>query len=118
MNVCSLKNKAKMNSLACHLCGRVIILKTGFLLEWSFRCCLPPVCNLHQLRLLRRDTGQLSPLCGGKLLGLCPYPLLIVHPVLTGTHKQGGKDIFNLNTSVNEVFFVTEALHYEHMTST
>lgn len=53
----------------------------------------PPVCNLYQFRLLWRDRGQLSSLCGGKLLGLCPYPLLIVHPVLTETQRD--EDIFN-----------------------
>ncbi len=82
------RKKEKRNRLTCHLCDRIIILKTGFLLEWSFRCCLRPVCNLHQFRLLRRDRNQFSSLCGGKLLGLCPYPLLVVHPVLTETQNR------------------------------
>lgn len=85
----------KENRLTCHLCNSIIILKTGFLLEWSFRCCLPPVWNPYQFRLLWQDRGQHSSLCGGKLLGLCPYPLLIVHPVLTETQKHRDKDILN-----------------------
>lgn len=43
-------------------------------------------CHLFvssRFRLLRPGRGHLSALCGGKLLGLRPYPLLVVHPVLT-----------------------------------
>lgn len=40
-------------------------------------------CLLLVSSLFRLDRGHLSTLCGGKLLGLRPYPLLIVHPVLT-----------------------------------
>ena len=83
------------NRLVCHLCNS-IILKNGFLLEWSFSSFLPPVWYHCRLRLLRRDRGQRFTLSGGELLGLCPYPLLIIHPVLTETDQQkhGGKNIY------------------------
>lgn len=57
------KNKGRSRLLAT--CEAVILI-IRFLLEWSFRSCLP-----------------LAGLCGSKLLGLCPNTLLVVHPVLT-----------------------------------
>lgn len=57
----------------------LLILETDLLLEWSVRSC-PSVTFLASARR--------SSLCGGKLLGLCPYPLLIVHPVLTEAHER------------------------------
>lgn len=61
----------------------VLILETGFLLEWSVRGC-PSVTFLA--------SAHLSSLCGGELLGLRPYPLLIVHPVLTEAHTTGRRE--------------------------
>lgn len=46
------------------------------------------VCHEGQTRW---DGGRRSSLCGCKLLGLCPDPLLIVHPVLTETRKRQGE---------------------------
>lgn len=74
----------RRKGLACHLRDSKILLKDGFLLEWSFKRCLPPAWR----QTAGQHRGELCPLCGGKLLGLRPYPLLIVHPVLTGIKRQ------------------------------
>lgn len=73
------RKKKRNKAQVCHLCC-VLILETELLLEWSARCCLS---------VTFLASAGLSSLCRGELLGLCPYPLLIVHPVLTGRHKTG-----------------------------
>lgn len=84
------KRERKRTGLLCRLWSRIIILKTQFLLEWSFWSCPPPLFACHE-RQTRWDGGRRSSLCGCKLLGLCPDPLLIVHPVLTETRRRQGE---------------------------
>lgn len=61
-------------SLTCHLWNGAKVQKSWSLLEWSF--------GFDQVRL-----PSVPDLCGCKLLGLGPDPLLVIHPVLTGMGK-------------------------------
>lgn len=80
------KNKKKKPQ-ACFVTCEVLILETRFLLEWSF--LKPPASRLFVTRgRLGGMEADRRSLCGRKLLGLCPDPLLVVHPVLT----EGRKD--------------------------
>lgn len=81
------KEKKKKKKQACFVTCEVLILKTQFLLEWSFLKLPAPPFVRHD-RQTGWDGGRRCSLCGRKLLGLCPDPLLIVHPVLTERRKN------------------------------
>lgn len=50
---------------------------------WSGPSGTQSPLSIISLLLFRQVEGAHCPLCRGKLLSLCPYSLLVVHPVLT-----------------------------------